>query len=186
VSAIPARKGPGSRIRFPPSSSPSSRSENARTLFNPNASRFGKFTELQYTERGRLSGIKTLDYHLERNHVAGAPSGERKFHIFYYLFAGVAAEERQHMQLLEKTTFQYLGHRGNPGGRQNMRDDDAQRSEQLKLALKNVGFSKRHVAQTCHLIAAILHLGNLEFTIDRGRDVDAAVVRSQDVLALVA
>jgi hypothetical protein len=34
-------------------------------------------------------------------------------------------EERQHMQLLEKTTFQYLGHRGIPGVRQNMRDDDA-------------------------------------------------------------
>ena len=67
-----------------------------------------------------------------------------------------------------------------------MRDDDAQRFEQLKLGLKNVGFSKRHVAQTCQLIAAILHLGNLEFTIDRGRDVDAAVVRNQDVLALVA
>jgi chitin synthase len=34
------------------------------------------------------------------------------------------------------------------------------------LTLKNVGFSKRHVAQTCQLIAAILHLGNLEFTVD--------------------
>ena len=48
-----------------------------------------------------------------------------------------------------------------------MRDDDAQRFEQLKLALKNVGFSKRHVAQTCQLIATILHLGDLEFTVDR-------------------
>jgi chitin synthase len=71
------------------------------------------------------------------------------------------------MQLLEMTTFQYLGHRGIPGVRQNMRGDDAQRFEQLKLALKNVGFSKCHVAQTCQLIAAILHLGDLEFTVDR-------------------
>jgi myosin heavy subunit len=67
-----------------------------------------------------------------------------------------------------------------------MRDDDTQRFEQLKLTLKNVGFSKRHVAQTCQLIAAILHLGNLKFTIDRGRDIDAAVVHNQDGLALVA
>lgn len=159
---------------------------HARTLFNPNASRFGKYTELQFTERGRLCGIKTLDYYLERNRVAGAPSGERNFHIFYYLFAGASQDERRHMQLLEKTTFRYLGNRSIPGSRQNMRDDDAQLFEQLKLALKNVGFSKRHVAQTCQLIAAILHLGNLEFTIDRARDVDAAVVRNQDVLALVA
>jgi chitin synthase len=62
-----------------------------------------------------------------------------------------------------------------------MRDDDAQRFEQLKLALKNAGFSKRHVTQTCQLIAAIFHLGNLDFIIYRGRDVDAAVVRNQDV-----
>ncbi|KAI0049900.1 glycosyltransferase family 2 protein [Auriscalpium vulgare] len=159
---------------------------NARTLFNSNASRFGKYTELQFSDRGRLSGVKTLDYYLERNRVAGAPSGERNFHIFYYLVAGAAPEERQHMQLLDKTTFRYLGQRGIPAGRQNMRDDDAVRFDQLKVALKNVGFSKRHVAQTCQLIAAILHLGNLDFTIDRSRDEDAAVVRNTDVLALVA
>jgi hypothetical protein len=51
---------------------------------------------------------------------------------------------------------------------------------------QNVGFTKHLVAQTCQLIAAILHLGNLEFTVDWGRDVDAAIVHNQDVLALVA
>ncbi|KAI0027842.1 glycosyltransferase family 2 protein [Vararia minispora EC-137] len=159
---------------------------NARTLFNANASRFGKYTELQFSDRGRLCGIKTLDYYLERSRVAGAPSGERNFHIFYYLVAGASMEERQHLHLLDKMTFRYLGNRGLPVARQNVRDDDANRFEQLKLALKNVGFSKRHVAQTCQLVAAILHLGNLEFTVDRGRDVDAAVVRNTDVLDLVA
>ncbi|KAG6370548.1 hypothetical protein JVT61DRAFT_11337 [Boletus reticuloceps] len=54
------------------------------------------------------------------------------------------------------------------------------------MALKSVGLSKRHVAQTCQLVAAILHLGNIEFTIDRGRDVDTAVVRNVDVLGIVA
>ncbi|KIM62798.1 hypothetical protein SCLCIDRAFT_66022, partial [Scleroderma citrinum Foug A] len=56
----------------------------------------------------------------------------------------------------------------------------------LKVALKTIGLSKRHVAQTCQLIAAILHLGNLEFTINRSHDIDAAVVRNTDTLALVA
>ncbi|KAF8836252.1 glycosyltransferase family 2 protein [Paxillus ammoniavirescens] len=160
---------------------------NARTLFNPNASRFGKYTELQFTERGRLCGIKTLDYYLERNRVAAVPSGERNFHMFYYLMAGASSEERQHLHLLDKTQYRYLGQRAGVGGRPNgVRDDDANRFEQLKLALKSIGLSKRHVAQTCQLIAAILHLGNLEFTVDRGRDVDAAVVRNVDVLGIVA
>ncbi|KAK2462553.1 hypothetical protein APHAL10511_005523 [Amanita phalloides] len=165
---------------------------NARTLFNPNASRFGKYTELQFTERGRLCGVKTLDYYLERNRVAGAPSGERNFHIFYYLVAGASPEERAHLHLNDKTTYRYLGQRhqahvGRSGAAlQGGRDDDAMRFDQLKVALKAIGLSKRHVAQTCQLIAAILHLGNLEFTIDRGRNEDAAVVRNMDVLAIVA
>ncbi|KAF8436549.1 hypothetical protein L210DRAFT_3647870 [Boletus edulis BED1] len=52
------------------------------------------------------------------------------------------------------------------------------------MALKSVGLSKRHVAQTCQLVAAIL--GSIEFTIDCGRDMDAAVVRNGDVLGIVA
>lgn len=159
---------------------------NARTLFNPNASRFGKYTELQFTERGRLSGVKTLDYYLERNRVALVPSGERNFHIFYYLVAGASDEERQYMHLQDKIQYRYLGQRTTGARSNGVRDDDAHRFEQLKIALKTVGLSKRHVAQTCQLIAAILHLGNLEFTIDRARDVDAAVVRNTDTLALVA
>ncbi|KAG6369453.1 P-loop containing nucleoside triphosphate hydrolase protein [Boletus reticuloceps] len=160
---------------------------NARTLFNPNASRFGKYTELQFTDKGRLCGIKSLDYYLERNRVAAVPSGERNFHIFYYLMAGASPDERQHLHLADKTQYRYLGHRAGTGTRANgLHDYDANRFEQLKMALKSVGLSKQHVAQTCQLVAAILHLGNIEFTIDRGRDVDAAVVRNVDVLGIVA
>ncbi|KAG1818874.1 glycosyltransferase family 2 protein [Suillus variegatus] len=136
--------------------------------------------ELQFTDRGRLSGVKTLDYYLERNRVSSVPSGERNFHIFYYLVAGATQEERQHLHLLDKTQYRYLARQI------GVRDDDANRFEQLKVALKTIGLSKRHVAQTCQLLAAILHLGNLEFTVDRGRDVDAAVVRNTDVLGIVA
>jgi chitin synthase len=155
---------------------------NARTLYNPNASRFGKYTELQFTDRGRLSGVKTLEYYLERNRVSGSPSGERNFHIFYYLFAGATPEERAHLQLNEKVPYRYLGY----GPRANLQDEDGNRFEHLKHALKNIGFSKRHVAQTCQLVAAILHLGNLEFTRDRTRNEDAAVVRNVEVLSIVA
>lgn len=150
---------------------------------NPNASRFGKYTELQFTERGRLCGIKTLDYYLERNRIAGALSGERNFHIFYYLVAGASSEERQHLKLVEKATYRYLGQTGrNSLGR----EDDGVRFEQLKQALKSVGLTKRHVAQTCQLLAAIIHLGQLEFTMDKHRNQDAAVVRNLDVLQIVA
>ena len=83
--------------------------------------------------------------------------------------------------------YQYLGPRGTTSTRTNEgRDDDGLWFDQLKIALKTIGFSKRHVAQTCQLVAAILHLGNLKFTIDRHRNEDAAVVRNTDLLDIVA
>ena len=158
---------------------------NARTLFNPNASRFGKYTELQFSDKGRICGVKTLDYYLERNRVSAVPSGERNFHIFYYLVAGASAEERQHLHLLDRAPYRYLGQRTIPARVDGSRDNDAVRFDQLKVALKTIGFSKRNVAQTCQLLAAILHLGNLEFTMDRHRNEDAAVVRNHDILNIV-
>ncbi|KAF4602951.1 hypothetical protein EYR38_003355 [Pleurotus pulmonarius] len=181
----PGKKGAKLATQVPASEFVLETFGNARTLFNPNASRFGKYTELQFSERGRLSGIKTLDYYLERNRVAGAPSGERNFHIFYYLVAGSSPEERQHLHLLDKMTYRYLGQRTAPKS-PNGRDDDAIRFDQLKVALKTIGLSKRLVAQTCQLVAAILHLGNLEFTIDRSRNEDAAIVRNTNILEVVA
>ncbi|EAU81188.2 chitin synthase 8 [Coprinopsis cinerea okayama7 len=191
---------------------------NARTLFNPNASRFGKYTELQFTNiyggvekggrRGRLCGVKTLDYYLERGRVAAVPSGERNFHIFYYLVRGVNDDERGHLNLGDGRNFRYLGGQrasiggahglagrfghhsqpSGPGGHAGVpgRDEDALKFDQLKIALKTIGFSKRSVAQCMQLVAAILHLGNLDFTIDKSRNEDAAVVRNLDTLNLVA
>ncbi|KAJ7032935.1 P-loop containing nucleoside triphosphate hydrolase protein [Mycena alexandri] len=103
-----AKKAPNS-APVPVSESVLNSFGNARTLFNLNASRFGKYTELQFSERGRLVRMKTLDYYLERNRASGAPNGEPNFHIFYYLVAGATSEERQHLHLLDKTTYWYLG-----------------------------------------------------------------------------
>ncbi|KAJ6489438.1 glycosyltransferase family 2 protein [Mycena vulgaris] len=182
----PGKKGSKLATQVPASEFVLESFGNARTLFNPNASRFGKYTELQFSDRGRLQGIKTLDYYLERNRVSGAPNGERNFHIFYYLVAGASPEERQHLHLLDKTTYRYLGQHRTISAPNTRPTDDAVRFEQLKVALKTIGLSKRHVAQTCQLVAAILHLGNLEFTIDRHRNEDAAVVRNTDTCQIVA
>ena len=40
--------------------------------------------------------------------------GERNFHVFYYLFAGMSASEKEQLGLTEATDFHYLrgGYRG--------------------------------------------------------------------------
>ncbi|KAL0064712.1 hypothetical protein AAF712_008410 [Marasmius tenuissimus] len=116
---------------------------NARTLFNRNTSHFGKYTELQFLDRGRLTPAKILEYYLEKIRVAGAPSGEQNFHIFYYLVAGASQEERARLHLNDKTQYQYLGQWPGvtaPRG-STARDDDSLRFEQLKAALKTIRFS---------------------------------------------
>ncbi|KAI9572489.1 P-loop containing nucleoside triphosphate hydrolase protein [Boletus coccyginus] len=133
---------------------------NARTLFNPNVSRFGKYTELQFTDKGPV------------------PSGERNFYIFYYLMAGASPEECHHLHLADKTQYRYLGKRASTSARSNgIRDDDTTRFEQLKLALKSVGLSR----QTCRPNMPAPH-GYPPLD----RNVDPAVVRNIDVLGIVA
>ena len=68
------------------------------------------------------------------------PSGERNFHIFYYLIAGPSPEERLHLHLLDKTMYRYLGPRGTTSTRPNEgRDDNSLRFDRLKIALKTIG-----------------------------------------------
>ncbi|KAF8120439.1 hypothetical protein EV363DRAFT_1371055 [Boletus edulis] len=89
--------------------------------------------------------MKSLDYYLERNRVAAVPSGERSFHIFHYLMAGASLEEH----FADMTQYRYLGQHAGAGTRANgVRDDDANRFERLKMALKSIRLSKQHVAQT--------------------------------------
>lgn len=174
---------------------------HARTHANGNASKVGKYIELQFNENGRLVGAKTLAYYLEKNRSCGTPPiGERNFHAFYYLVAGASEAERAHLMLGDASAYRYLGNRhgtrpdghshgyskGNGNGGDGSASSDATRFNQLKEAFKAVGLSKRLVAQICQLIAAILHLGNLEFTNDRNRNEVAAVVKNTDTLNTVA
>lgn len=157
---------------------------NSRTLENNNASRFGKYTELQFSENGRLMGAKTLDYYLERNRVVSAASSERNFHAFYYLIAGASDEEKQHLHISDHATFRYLGQHSRQ--HKDATREDAARFNRLKQAFKNVGLSKRHVASVCQVLAAILHLGEIEFHQDRHRTQDSASIRNPEVVEIVA
>jgi chitin synthase len=154
---------------------------NAHTLTNDNASRFGNYTELQFSDRGRLEGLKTIEYYFERSRVSTPPAnGERNFHVFYYLVTGVAGDEKTHLKLGNVETYRYLQSRARRQG-----TDDRQRFEQLKQAFKVVGMSTRLVAQVCQLLATILHIGNLHFA-SGGEEHEGAIVTNHDVLATVA
>ncbi|KAL6998843.1 hypothetical protein U1Q18_000011, partial [Sarracenia purpurea var. burkii] len=60
---------------------------NAKTVRNNNSSRFGKFVEIQFDQRGRISGAAIRTYLLERSRVCQVSDPERNYHCFYMLCA---------------------------------------------------------------------------------------------------
>ncbi|KAF8393621.1 hypothetical protein HHK36_021866 [Tetracentron sinense] len=60
---------------------------NARTVWNDNSSRFGKFVEIQFDANGRISGAAIRTYLLERSRVVQITDPERNYHCFYQLCA---------------------------------------------------------------------------------------------------
>ncbi|KAG0272981.1 hypothetical protein BGZ95_011225 [Linnemannia exigua] len=161
---------------------------HAKTSLNDNASRLGRFTELQFNERGRLVGAKMLDYFLEKKRISRSAStpDERNFHIFYQLLAGATVEEKTHLRLTEGMAFHYLSPASLNRNRTLSGMDDAVEFSKLKNALKVLGFQKKQVAQVFQLLAAVLHLGNLTFMEDTSHANDACVVRNVDSLIFVA
>lgn len=68
---------------------------NAKTVRNNNSSRFGKFVEIQFDKRGRISGAAIRTYLLERSRVCQVSDPERNYHCFYMLCAAPEEVDQQ-------------------------------------------------------------------------------------------
>ncbi|XP_040973431.1 myosin-7 isoform X2 [Gossypium hirsutum] len=58
-----------------------------KTVRKNNSSRFGKFVEIQFDQRGRISRATIRTYLLESSHVCQVSDPERNYHCFYMLCA---------------------------------------------------------------------------------------------------
>ncbi|KAI9096605.1 chitin synthase-domain-containing protein [Phlyctochytrium arcticum] len=154
----------------------------ARTLLNPHSSRFSRYTEYQYDDRGKMVGAKMLDYLLEKNRVCHAPTDERNFHIFYFLLGGATPEEKTQWRLHDAGHFAYLS-TPRPG---RVTTEDQIKFGELRDHLKSLGVGRRLQAQIYQLMAAILHLGNITFQDDPERPQEACVVKNREALEIAA
>ena len=80
---------------------------NAKTVRNNNSSRFGKHFDIQFDEKGSILGAFTSSYLLEKPRITEHMKGERNYHIFYEVCAGL--KDDQDMALGQgPSSFWYL------------------------------------------------------------------------------
>ena len=69
---------------------------NAKTVMNANASRHGRYLELHFNDRGRISSAKILTYGLDKTRLTRLSHKERTYHVFYQLPLMVTHVVRQY------------------------------------------------------------------------------------------
>lgn len=139
---------------------------NAKTLKNDNSSRFGKFIELHYQGKGRMIGGSIQTYLLESSRICVQHKGERNYHVFYQLLAGLSAEEMDHWNLQRYRCWRYT-HQGEVSDGMHSINDKHNFNE-LSRAMKTFHLlsSKQEIFS---LLAGILHLGEIRI-LDDGDD----------------
>lgn len=149
---------------------------NAKTVKNNNSSRFGKFVEIQFDNRGRISGAAIRTYLLERSRVCQISDFERNYHCFYLLCAA-PEKEREKYKLVDPQSYHYL----NQSNCYELVDiDDAQFYLSTRRAMTVIGISEIEQEAIFRVVAAILHLGNIDFA--NGEDNDSSVIKDDQSL----
>lgn len=118
-----------------------------------------------------------MDHRLERSRIATVPTGERSFHVLYYLLAGTSPAEKSHLGLdingdvrsslnnrasgpVSHKRWRYLGH----PTQLKVGINDGEGFQHFKTALRKLEFPRSDIAEICQILASILHLGQLEFS----------------------
>ncbi|TKW16382.1 hypothetical protein SEVIR_5G297100v4 [Setaria viridis] len=144
---------------------------NAKTVRNNNSSRFGKFVEIQFDKSGKISGAAIRTYLLERSRVCQINSPERNYHCFYFLCAA-PSEDLKKYKLGDPSSFHYLNQSA------CIKVDginDAEEYLATRNAMDTVGITEQEQEAIFRVVAAVLHLGNINFA--KGREVDSSVIK---------
>ncbi|XP_053177675.1 unconventional myosin-VIIa [Scomber japonicus] len=133
---------------------------NAKTIRNDNSSRFGKYIDINFTKGGAIEGARVEQYLLEKSRVCRQAPEERNYHIFYYMLMGLPADQKKILSLGSAAEYNYLtmGNCTSCEGR-----DDVKEYAHFRSALKVLMFTDNDSWEISKLLAAILHMGNVDF-----------------------
>nr|XP_021400072.1 unconventional myosin-VIIb [Lonchura striata domestica] len=133
---------------------------NAKTIRNDNSSRFGKYIDIHFNRNGVIEGARIEQFLLEKSRVCRQAPEERNYHIFYCMLMGMNTEQKKMLNLGTASEYTYLT-MGNCMSCDSR--NDAKDYAHIRSAMKILMFSDSEHWDISKLLAAILHLGNVEF-----------------------
>ena len=133
---------------------------NAKTVRNNNSSRFGRWMEVHFDERGAIASARIENYLLEKIRVVSQQASERNYHVFYQ----VCVSGRFKAQgVAQPTAHCYLSKSGCATA-QGV--DDAADFADVERALGQLGLEKTQTQALLSLTAGCLRLGDVAFKPD--------------------
>ncbi|KAK3742086.1 hypothetical protein QZH41_017546 [Actinostola sp. cb2023] len=130
---------------------------NAKTAYNNNSSRFGKFTQIKFREDGAVTG---------------------NYHVFYYLLAGAPSEFREELHLTHPKDYYYL----NQSKCYSIDGiDEAYEFLRLKQSMDMVGFTIDIQQRIFRALASVLNIGNIRFKRKPGNEDEVLVENNKEV-----
>ncbi|KAL4501636.1 hypothetical protein ABPG72_018687 [Tetrahymena utriculariae] len=153
---------------------------NAKTARNNNSSRFGKYVSiLVECTTQKILGAQIQKYLLEKSRVTHISNQERNYHIFYHLLSSKKIAEDLQISS-NPSDYNFLNQSGIYTADQI---NDSKLFQEVQSSFQSMGFLPDKILTIWQILAAILLLGNIQFTQE---EEDKVVIKNKDVMAHIS